>query len=113
MSTEDFSNCMTGEYNADAEAVRFIVEAVQKTSVDVLHTLKDNWNTIVTSSALIGWLASKASDQSLVGNFLKDLVPGLADAALDLGVVLAGGLAFGALLLAIEAGISCADRIEK
>jgi hypothetical protein len=110
MSMDDFTTCLEGEYNQDAEAVRFIVQMIEIGGADLVKWIKDNWAVIAGSSAVIAALA-KYGGESIVAKFLARLLPGAAAAALDALAAVILGLGLAAVLLAITAGVECSGRI--
>jgi hypothetical protein len=112
MSMDDFENCMRGEYNQDAEAVRFIVQIFQLGGEDALKMIKDNWEKIAAAAGIISALA-KIGAQSAMVKFIQSILAAAGAALVELLAAMLLGLALGAVLLAIEAGISCAPRAAQ
>jgi hypothetical protein len=112
MSMEDFENCMRGEYNQDAEAVQFIVQIFQLGGEDILKKIKDNWATLAAGAGVVATLV-KWGNKSWIVKFLEPIFADVGAAVLELLAAMLVGLAFGAILLAIEAGISCAPRAAQ
>ncbi len=112
MSTDDFKNCMTGEYNADAEAVEFIVQIYQLGGEEAIKWIKDNWEKFAAAAGIAAAIA-KYAPTSVVVQYLQRILPAAAAAAVDVIVAMILGLALGAILLAIEAAISCMPRLAQ
>lgn len=110
MSVDDFSNCMRGEYNQDEEAVKFIVQIFQLGGEEALKAIKDNWQKIAAASGIITALMKFGSKSAIV-KFLQTLLDAVGAAVVELLVAMLAGLALGAILLAIEAGIACAPKM--
>lgn len=112
MSMEDFENCMRGEYNQDAEAVQAIVQIFQLGGEEVLKTIKDNWQKLAAGAGIISALV-KWGNKSWIVKFLEPIFADAGAAVLEILAALLLGLALGAVLLAIEAGIACAPRAAQ
>jgi hypothetical protein len=112
MSVDDFTNCMKGEYNQDEEAVRFIVQIFELGGEDALRVIKDNWAKISAASTIISTLAAVGGDSAAV-KFLQSILKAVGAAAVEVLLAMLAGLALGAVLLAVEAGISCAPKMAS
>lgn len=112
MSMDDFENCMVGEYNADKEAVEFIIKIYQLGSEDAIKVLKDNWEKIAAAAAIIGAIAKYGGESALVKYFQK-IFSAAGAAVVELLVAAVLGLGVAAIGLAVIAAGSCLSRIDQ
>ncbi len=103
-----FTDCMTTQYNLDAEAVRFMWQMLETGGKEALQWLKDNWEYIAGASAAITFLVKVGGGTSAIVRLLTPIVAGAAGAVLDILAAMLAGMALAAVLLAITAAIECA-----
>src|SRR5215207_6197506 len=109
MSQETFETCLRQAYRDDEEAVHFIIDIMRLGGESALQAIKDNWARIAAAAGAIKALQSIGAESAVVKFVTR--IAGLAGAALvELLIAMILGLALGAILLAIEAGIGCADK---
>jgi hypothetical protein len=110
MATEDFKNCMRGEYNQDEEAVRFIVQIFELGGEEALKTIKDNWEKIAAATGILTALGKIGAESAMV-KFIQKILGAAGAALVELLAAMILGLGLAAVLLAIEAGIGCAHKM--
>jgi hypothetical protein len=109
---EQYENCLRGEYNADAEAVRFIVQIYQLGGEGALRAIKDNWEKIAAAWAIIAAIG-KYGGESAVVKFLSRILSGVAGAVINVLFAFILGLGLAAALLAITAAVECLPRLSE
>jgi hypothetical protein len=112
MSMDDYENCLRGQYNMDAEAVKFIIQIYQLGGEEALHIIKENWEKIAAASAIITAIA-KIGGQSAVVKFFQSLLGRLGGALVDVLAAFVLGFGLAAVLLAITAGVECLPKISQ
>ena len=110
MSMDDFKNCMTTQYNLDAEAVGFIVQIFELGGEGLLKDVKKVWESIPDwLKALLGKIAGDNKDKAI--KFLQRY--GAIGSAAELVIAMILGLGLAAVILALTAGVDCCGEVNK